>query len=301
MRLSVIMSLIMHLTIVGIIYLALPEGWTPKLDYTPPVPIEILTEAELAAELSVPEMSDQPIIEELVPDEPEPTPTEPEVVEAPESDGPDTSSVASSEAVAPDVKTEPEIAPPPEATEPPEEAVTVETPAEEEPVATKEPEITPPKPAPQDNGELDFSRLGQAASNIGGSEGGAPDKPMPSAIPGFSQKRIGEGSKLTASDEALFKAAMARCWRVNIGAPNPERLKVQVEFYLKKDGSLVGPPKVLNAKQIARSNDPYWKAAEQAAVRAVLDCAPYDLLPVERYDSWQIVELNFDPSEMAGF
>ncbi len=294
MRLSVIMSMIMHLAFIGLVYLALPEGWTPKLRYSPSVPIEVLSEAELAELLSVPEMAPEA--------EPELEPAQPETSEveapAPESDGPITSSEASasSEATEPEVEKIPEPIQQPD-TEP-EMAVAEEPQAEPEPV--EPPKITPPKPRPQNNGDLDFSALGQAASNIGGSQGGTPVEATPSAIPGFSQKRIGEGSKLTASDEAIFKAAMARCWNVNIGAPNPERLKVQISFMLKRDGSLVGPPKVKNEGEINRSGDQHWQAAKQAAVRAVLDCAPYDLLPVERYETWQIVELNFDPSEMVG-
>jgi hypothetical protein len=294
MRLSVIMSMIMHLAFIGLVYLALPDGWTPKLRYSPPVPIEILREAELAEILSVPEMAP-----EQEPDEQQAPPETSETqAPTPQTDGPITSSEASasSEVKEPEVENIPEPLKPPE-TEP--EPVIADEP-EQQPEPAEPPTITPPTPQPQNQGDLDFSALGQAASNIGGSQGGTPENATPSAIPGFSQKRIGEGSKLTASDEAIFKAAMARCWNVNIGAPNPERLKVQISFMLKRDGSLVGPPEVKNERQINRSGDQHWQAAKQAAVRAVLDCAPYDLLPVERYETWQIVELNFDPSEMVG-
>jgi len=100
-----------------------------------------------------------------------------------------------------------------------------------------------------------------------------------------------------------MRAAVKRCWQAGaiIGAPEPEKLVVLVEFELNRDGSLVGQPRVANATQINLSGNRFWKVAEQNAVRAVVGCQPYSFLPQDQYETWKELELNFDPSQMAGF
>ena len=39
--------------------------------------------------------------------------------------------------------------------------------------------------------------------------------------------------------------------------------------------------------------------APESALRAVRQCAPYNL-PAEKYDAWKQVKVTFDPREMGG-
>jgi hypothetical protein len=100
-----------------------------------------------------------------------------------------------------------------------------------------------------------------------------------------------------------MRAAVGRCWQTQalIGAPEPEKLLVQLEVELNRDGTLRGQPRVANGLQISLSGNQFWKVAEQVAIRAVVSCQPYDFLAADRYDSWKDMQLNFDPREMAGF
>jgi hypothetical protein len=95
---------------------------------------------------------------------------------------------------------------------------------------------------------------------------------------------------------------MLRCWNSGtiIGAPEPEKLVVVIEFELNRDGSLASQPRVANALQISMSPNRFWKIAEREALSAVIKCAPYDFLPVERYESWKEFRFNFNPADMVG-
>ena len=75
---------------------------------------------------------------------------------------------------------------------------------------------------------------------------------------------------------------------------------VVLDFELSRDGSLATQPSVANATQINSSDNKFWKIAERGAIAAVVNCAPYDFLPIEQYDSWKEMRLNFNPGLMVG-
>jgi len=52
-------------------------------------------------------------------------------------------------------------------------------------------------------------------------------------------------------------------------------------------------PRVMN-----RGSNALFQVAAESAVRAVQRCAPFNFLPVAKYDAWKEVEINFDPRDM---
>jgi hypothetical protein len=48
---------------------------------------------------------------------------------------------------------------------------------------------------------------------------------------------------------------------------------------------------------VSPRRDPFFRAAADSALRAILRCQPFDL-PVEHYDDWQTVTVDFDPRYM---
>lgn len=285
MRFGVLVSILFHACIVGLAFLSLPEGWRPDVSPEPYVPIEILSEAEIAELTSVP--AARPLPEPV--EEPEPDPPAEEVIE---------------EEPAPASEPEPKPEPEPEPVEPEPEPETVEPEPDPEPEPPK-PEPKPPvKKKEPETDELDFdalSKLVDKERENTPSDAGAPSEVAEAADQ--ARRRVGAGDRLTASETAKMRAAVSRCWNASaiIGAPEPEKLRVIVEFELNRDGTLAGQPRVTNATQINRSGNRFWKVAEQNAVRAVVSCQPYDFLSPDRYDTWKEFELNFDPTEMAGF
>lgn len=103
----------------------------------------------------------------------------------------------------------------------------------------------------------------------------------------------------TATIEDFVRSRMLECWTPPGGALNAGEMLVVIRFSLNPEGYLVGQPKIQNRTQIFASNNPYYRAAAEGALRAVRLCEPYEL-PKEIYDQWKELELNFDPSEMVG-
>ncbi|MBB3971501.1 cell envelope integrity protein TolA [Hansschlegelia beijingensis] len=100
-------------------------------------------------------------------------------------------------------------------------------------------------------------------------------------------------SQRTGIDNAVREQVM-QCWNPPFGASSDGSLAVRVHFTLNADGSLSGGPEVMNS-----SSNPAFRAAADAATRAVRRCSPLKL-PAEAYDYWRQVNINFDPKDMMG-
>ncbi len=285
MRFGFVASVLFHLCIVGGI-VVWGRDWSPARDFMtePSVPVELITQAKLAEITNIPAAVEEPEEDEPfefdVPDDPEPILHEPIVVAALEPE---------------------ETAPPP----PPEKTEPEVTPEEPEPV--KEPDPEPPKPKPEppkpkpvvkkkepDDGGFDLDKYEDSLKKIREEEAN-PREPRETPRTAENTRSGSTSGELTATETALVKAAMQKCWKPLDGAPNPEKLRVEVNFRLNRDGTLVASPKVLNSTQIALSGNRFWKVAEQNAIRAVVECQPYDFLPGDRYERWKEFNLNFVP------
>jgi hypothetical protein len=103
--------------------------------------------------------------------------------------------------------------------------------------------------------------------------------------------------QLTMSEKDLIRAQIERKWNVPAGARDARSLKIRVRFALNPDGSVRGMPEIVDR---SRMDDPFYRAAAESAVRAVLQASPLQDLPPRKYDAWRDVELTFDPKEMLG-
>ncbi|HEY5047381.1 MAG TPA: hypothetical protein VII49_05120 [Rhizomicrobium sp.] len=110
---------------------------------------------------------------------------------------------------------------------------------------------------------------------------------------------IGDQNAMTADLQALLLSEIRACWSPPVGAPHPEDLVVDFDVFLNPDGSVARPPQLL-AQSSSSSGDPYFRAAAEAARRAIYTCAPYKL-PGDRYSQWrEIGDFRFDPRQMMG-
>jgi hypothetical protein len=284
MRFGVPASVVLHAGAIGLAFVSLPESVRTHVESEPYIPIELIANAENAPLTSIPAAAPKPTEEPVeIPDLPDP---EPEVIPEPQPEP--------EQAEPPQTEPEPLPDPEKEKPEPPKEE------PKEEPKKPEPPKKDPPKKEPE---ELDFTKLAGVIDKS--KENQTKGATTPSQTPNEAenpQDRIGAGDRLTASDIQKMRAAVSRCWNAGsiIGAPEPEKLQVVVEFELNRDGTLMSQVRVKNAMQINMSGNRFWKAAEQNAVRAVIGCQPYDFLAVDRYEDWKEMELNFDPSQMAG-
>ena len=121
-----------------------------------------------------------------------------------------------------------------------------------------------------------------------------------SPIPADEPQTMGsvDGSReapMTQDEIAALKARLYQCWNPPRGVREARNLQVQVAINLNPDGTLSAPPKVVGG-----SFDQLSQIAAESAVRAVQICAPYDILPPEKYHVWRSINFTFDPSQMLG-
>jgi colicin import membrane protein len=103
----------------------------------------------------------------------------------------------------------------------------------------------------------------------------------------------GNAPRLTQNEMDALRARLAACWNLPAGAADAKDLNVEVHMLLRQDGSLAAEPKLLN-----RSANPFFQVAAESALRAVRTCAPFNFLPVAKYEAWKDIEINFNPQYM---
>lgn len=274
MRFGFFASLLFHACLVGLAFVSLPAFLRTKVVDAPVIPIELINEAELAEKTNVQAAA------------PKPKPKPPEEKKAPpEEKKPEPVKVA---------EAEPKNEPPPTKAE------------QKEPEKKQEPKKDQPKKdqPTKKNEDLDLDALAALVDKSRKAEQETPDDVGETdIIADKAREAIGDGDRLTASEIDKMRAAVSRCWNASaiIGAPDPQKLVVEVDIDLNRDGTLSGAPRVVNSLEINLSGNRFWKVAEQTAIRAVQTCQPYDFFDPSRYNDWKAFTLNFDPSKMAGY
>jgi hypothetical protein len=100
--------------------------------------------------------------------------------------------------------------------------------------------------------------------------------------------------KLEHDQLAEFKARLKECWKPPAVAASTRKLTAAVRVALRIDGSLAGPPELVEA-----TASPYGPALVESAMRAVNQCGPYGFLPADSYDTWKRLSLTFSPDDVA--
>jgi outer membrane biosynthesis protein TonB len=176
-------------------------------------------------------------------------------------------------------------APPQPKPEPPPAPV---APPQAKPAPPPKPQAKPetkPEPAPQkpEDASQDFDAL---LVNL------APDAdPGPR---GDTKTPGPAGAPMTAGELAALQRQFKACWNIAAGARYAETLAVEVEIWVGRDRTL-RDARIVDSARAAR--DPAFQAAADAAMRALRHpaCTPLDL-PPEKYDTWNHIILDFDPS-----
>lgn len=103
------------------------------------------------------------------------------------------------------------------------------------------------------------------------------------------------GTAVTLSQSELdaMRARLQQLWNVQAGTERPEELIVEVRIRLTRERKLAAPPEI-----VSRGSSPRYQAAADAAVRAVLQGQPYNMLRDETYTQWQDIVVTFDPRQM---
>lgn len=102
---------------------------------------------------------------------------------------------------------------------------------------------------------------------------------------------------MSMSERDAIMSQIAKCWSLPAGAKDAQNLVPLVDAEYNVDGTLINA--VLADESKARYNsDNFFRAAADAAIRAVKQCSPLKGLPPEKYETWRSMELRFDPKFM---
>lgn len=299
MKTGLILSSVAHVAVMTWGVFALPEPARLEAPEIDALPVEIVPFEELSQKRAG-DLKAEP--DTPPPPEPEPTPPTPVEADKPVEKPAEEPAPKQVEATPPPAPAPPEPEPAPPEPEPEPE------PAPPEPEPTPEPEVAPepqldlskappprvrPKPpAPQPpQPEADFNTDKIAALLDKQKPQGAapqPDQPQQLGVQG------GDNSNQLSQNEIDFlRRQLENCWSLQAGMEAAESIAIEVQMVLNIDGTLAGPPRVLNTGAGAQ-----YQIAAERALRAVQVCAPYSYMPQEKYDTWQVIEFNFDPSKM---
>lgn len=105
----------------------------------------------------------------------------------------------------------------------------------------------------------------------------------------------GSAAQLSQSEIDAFRQKLKTCWSPPAGAPNAQRIIVPITIRLKLDRTLAAAP-----VPEMRAKDPYTQAMIESAVRAIIQCQPYTMFSVPKYETWKELPIDFDPTEMFG-
>jgi len=309
MRRSVLLSSVLHVAVFAVAYYGLPELHDPAPMVDTPIMVEIVTVAdETNAPAPEPEAKPEPKPEPEPEVKPEPKPEPPPAPEPPKVEA----------------KPEPAPAPPPEPEPEPEVAAVPEPEAEVE----KEPEPEPePKPvmkpkAPDQLAQEKPRRKPKPPDPFASVLKTVEDlkkQPQPRPEPEKTEKKpektesfedqiakalqtprrtYNPRQPLTISEIDLVRQQLARCWNLPAGAKDADDLIIEIRTVMNPDGT-VREARIQN--QARMQGDPFFRAAAESALRAVLNprCSPLRL-PPEKYDQWRTMTLTFNPKEMFG-
>jgi colicin import membrane protein len=103
----------------------------------------------------------------------------------------------------------------------------------------------------------------------------------------------GTAATLSQSELDALRARLTKLWNVQAGTERPEELIVDIRIKLTPDRRLAAPPEI-----VSRGTSPRYQAAADAAMRAVLQGQPFDMLQTATYEQWKDMIVTFDPRQM---
>jgi hypothetical protein len=102
--------------------------------------------------------------------------------------------------------------------------------------------------------------------------------------------------RVSAGELGAFQKQIQGCWNLLPGAANADAIAVNLTINVNRDRTVRD---VTITDQTRYQIDAVFRAAADNAMRALRhpDCTPLDL-PINKYDQWKSITLNFDPKGM---
>jgi hypothetical protein len=310
MRTGSALSLVFHLAIVLLLLFGLPDLFASDQMVIEPVAVQLATVADLA---TAPKPVDTP--KPVVKPADTPPPPAPQAPSPPPTPTPPTPPEPQADQAPPP----PEPTPPPEPAPPqPQPAQTLpdlpspevipdksapDQPPPEEAKADvpPPPELRPPqpptppkpKPAKKPAQTADFNSLLKNLTNqqqTASATDTPPQPPQPDSAPSTPI-----GQQLTASELDAVQSQIKGCWYLDPGKKGADTIIVEIAVSLLPDGTV----QKADIVDQSRMSDPVYRAAAEAAQRAIWKCQKLDM-PPGKYDLWKNTTFRFNPSGFFG-
>ncbi len=275
-------SALLHILIIIVLWLGLPQFSKPLPEPPVFIPIEIAQLAPVSAakvqdhKEEPREPQKEPPKPEVKPEPPKPAPSQPEPPKPqPKPPEPKTEAIP-----APTPKPKPpEIKPKPEPKKPDALASILKNVAKlkNEPKKTDEkPVVKPPLTNPDPTPPMPPHNEPKPATS-------APSAPL-------------MADKLSISEEDMLRQQIRGCWNVPIGARDIENITVEIYIQINPDRTLKD---AIVVDQARLNRDSFFRAVAESALRALRNprCSPL-ALPPEKYQQWQETIFNFNPKDM---
>jgi outer membrane biosynthesis protein TonB len=291
LSIGAIFSGVLHLAVILIAWLGLPELRRKFPEIEPPIIVEVVNIAEVSNPPPLPTVQTAPPKAAPEPPKPEPKP------EPPKPEPP---------------KPEPPPPPPPPKPEPP-----PPTPA---PKPEPKPEVSPlaelkPKPKPEPPKE-DFSSVLKNVDKLKKDQPKpdnfddvmkklAQNKPAPpkpqEAPPAQVAKAAGSPSHrpsepISVSELDAIRAQVERCWNFDPGARDADKLVAEVRVKIDADGTVTSA-EILDIARI--QSDSFLLAMANASRRSLLACSPLKV-PASKHELFKDTVFKFNPRGMLG-
>jgi hypothetical protein len=299
-------SVAMHVVVLILAVFGLPQLLQPPPEISEPVVVEI---AELGdkttpppRQVEAPKPAPQPVEppKQETPPTPEPKPLPP----------PEPKPVPPPPEPKPVPTPEPPKPPPPKPVEPEPEPIPVPTPK------PKPPEPKPPEPKPQPDPLKDikpqpkkppppdeFDNLLKSVDKLRDTAKPAP-APQPQQTAQAGSKTVNSpvsdlSSQPTVSERDYVSAQIWPKWNVDLGAKGAETLQIKVRIQVAPDGTVTSARLDVDSGRYA--GDGFFRAAADAALRAVLAASPLKVPPTrpDLFRNNSDFTINFDPRSMA--
>jgi len=103
-------------------------------------------------------------------------------------------------------------------------------------------------------------------------------------------------SVISSSELDAIRRQIEGCWNLPAGARDARNMAVEIRTLMTPDGH-VRSATIVDSGRVGR--DRFYRSMAESALRAVLNprCQPLRL-PLDKYDEWRVMVLNFDPKEM---
>jgi hypothetical protein len=102
-------------------------------------------------------------------------------------------------------------------------------------------------------------------------------------------------AKVATSDIAKFRERLKACSNLPASIAPTDKVTIKLRASFLADGTLARPPLLIEASASAKG-----PLLMQAAIKALQECQPYAVLPVDKYDEWKVLDLSFTPRDFKG-